>query len=888
MEEKQFYAAIDLGTTNSVIAYGNMIRNKMKPIVLDLDRKNEIGSTSRHPLLPSVVSYYKSKDGSMMADVGDYAKSRYGLYAGYVCKSVKSLMGMTDQVPLVEEIPDKTPADVSGQILSYMIQGARKKLFQSELRDVIITVPASFDSDQCQATIDAARKAGIAVEKENIHEILLYEPKAVIYDFMRMQEDGEIPSDLLSLETDKNVLVFDLGGGTLDVTIHRVGYRQEGILNIQDLAISRYTLLGGDNFDELLAADMLERFEEYWGIKVANNRREEVMCKLRKLAEQLKVELSLAYENARMSGIELPDDYGHEVMDINLFDAYSYEDTYTKERIEKILSPLMGYGYKKEDAARIQRMNERDVNNIIYPVLDVLDKAGSNIKIDAVILNGGMTKFYLIRQRLKEFFGFEPLETSDPDLAVARGAVYYHYCLHKYNVGKIDETKGDMGNPLDSQNENTASEEMPSIYRSAFNTSTILNDSINLGLRGEYVSLLIPAGTELPYRSEEIRDKYKLDKTTDTIGIEIFLGRGKTKNLPNRRIATRVVKLKNSYPINTPISFQIYIDSLRRMRMEAWITGKPDTKAVMDMDMASLKGAKRSTKGIGTTEKLHLNPKSEMNELEALAKRNKNMQGHELNRQITERLEVIGQADNPEDFFEPCMEIVNGRLQSDMMVGYMYTIAVYFQEGWNESQKRRMLKAAKRHFEPFASFTQNSYVRRKALELIAILEPDFADFCRNYLTRASGENEQFKQVILQFIIRYEKDELKAVEFLKDFLKGTDVNKWMAQALIQRYGRGTPKENQKHLVKLVKTIADSLSAQDKESIPSYLVVLLAELCSNDTENSLRADSYTMKHVWRAIQNYLSDSEEGMLASAVTAIWEGTILTQEEEDLINSIV
>ena len=111
-------------------------------------------------------------------------------------------------------------------------------------------VPASFDSDQCQATIDAARTAGINVE--NMHDVLLYEPKAVIYDFMWVLECGEIPSDLLPLDMEKNVLVFDLGG---------------------------------DNFDELLAADMLKRFEEINGIKVSIKRKEEVMCKLRKLAE---------------------------------------------------------------------------------------------------------------------------------------------------------------------------------------------------------------------------------------------------------------------------------------------------------------------------------------------------------------------------------------------------------------------------------------------------------------------------------------------------------------------------------------------------------------------------------------------------------------------------
>lgn len=124
MSEKQYYTAIDLGTTNSVIAYGNIQNNVMRPIVLELDRKNDMGSKSRNPLLPSVVFYYKNNEGKIVTDIGDYAKSRYGTRAGYVCKSVKSLMGTTDQVPLVEEIPDKTPSDVSAQILSFMVKSA--------------------------------------------------------------------------------------------------------------------------------------------------------------------------------------------------------------------------------------------------------------------------------------------------------------------------------------------------------------------------------------------------------------------------------------------------------------------------------------------------------------------------------------------------------------------------------------------------------------------------------------------------------------------------------------------------------------------------------------------------------------------------------------------
>lgn len=887
MSEKQFYTAIDLGTTNSVISYGNIVNDKIKPIVLELDRKNDTGSTSRNPLLPSVVFYYKNNDGIMVTDVGDYAKSRYGTRAGYVCKSVKSLMGVSDQVPLVDEIEDKTPSDVSAQILSYMVNSAKKRLFQKELKDVVITVPASFDSDQCQATIDAARRAGLNVENE--HDILLYEPKAVIYDFMRMQEAGEIPSNLLSLETEKNVMVFDLGGGTLDVTIHRVGCTQEGLYNIRDLAISRYTLLGGDNFDILLADDMLKRFEEMYGIKVSIKRREEVMCKLIKLAEHLKMELSMAYENARMSDFDLPDEYEFEEMDVNLYDSYAFECTYTKKEVEEIVAPLMGYSFKRSDVSRIHNLGEKDVDNIIYPILDVLDKAGADIRIDAVLLNGGMTKFYLIRERLKEFFGFEPLATSDPDLAVSRGAVYYHYCLHKYHIKKMDaaEALSNMGDGTGAQSEheigNRGENRMEDTgeRKVLFHTGTILNDSINLGLRGEYVSLLIPAGTELPYRSEEIRDQYKLEKSTNSIGIELFLGRGTTKNLPNRRIATRVVEFPNTYPANTPISFQIYINSMRMMTMEAWITDRPNTKTIMEMDMASLKAARKTTKGIGTVGKMKLNAKSEINELKNLADRNKSRPNFELNDRIASMIQNIGQASNPEDFFEPCYAILQSCRQSDVMMGYIYMIGMSFQDGWNEDQKRKMLRFAKRHFEEFSlSVQQNGYVLRRAMQLIAVFDPGFLDFYTDYLTRQPGENSQSKQVMFQFAIKNEADNDRLIPFLEKFFKVSDLNKWIAQELIHRFGRGTEKTDQKKLAKIVRNLVTGLNAQERERIPKYLPVVVAELCSNDRENPLREDKYTIKPAWQALQKYLEEEPYAVFASAITNIYNGIDLTEEE--------
>lgn len=874
MADNQFYAAIDLGTTNSVFSYANIVRNKMKPVVLEIERKNDTGSRSRSPLLPSVVFYYKNKEGKMVNDVGDYAKSRYGTRSGYVCKSVKSLMGISDRVDLVEEIEDKTPSDVSGQILSYMLNNAKKRLFQSELNDVVITVPASFDSDQCQATIDAAKKAGINVE--NMHDILLYEPKAVIYDFMRMQEDGEIPSNLLSLDTDKNIMVFDLGGGTLDVTIHKVGYSEEGIINIKDIAISRYTQIGGDNFDEILAAEMLKRFEKMCEVKVSIKRREEVMCKLRKLAEHLKTDLSQEYENASIAGVELDDEYEFEVMDINLYDSYAYEDYFTKKEIEEIVTPLIGKGYTKKDVAMIQNMGERDVNNIIYPILDVLEKAGAGVNIDAVILNGGMTKFYLIKNRLREFFGFDPLTTSDPDLAVARGAVYYHYCLHKYNVRSIQSKQ------MEEVDDTTVEEIKQDIKRTnIFNTDTILNDSINIGLRGEYVSLLIPAGTELPFRSEEIRDRFTLDKETSTVGIEMYLGRGKTKNIPNRRIATRTVDFKKSFPAGTPISFQIYINSMRMMTLEAWITGKPKTKTIMEMDMASLKTAVKSSKDIATTEKIKLNAKSEINNLKNLAERNKTKAGHAFNETIANSIKAIGLAANPEDFFEPCMDAAGQCKQNDMMLAYIYSIALEFKDSWTEQQNRQILNMAKRHFDSNFSFIpQHHYVQRKAISLIAELELDFTGFVENYFNISGDTSDIIRSAMIFCVVSKEDSDEKLARFLKDNVKASDMNEHIARILNQRYGYGTTKENQQYFAKFVKILADGLKVKDKNAIPKYLPVLITELCSLDVHNPLRDDTHTVKYVWKALKVYLDNEEDVEFRDILKMIWDGKLLTTEK--------
>ena len=111
--------------------------------------------------------------------------------------------------------------------------------------------------------------------------------------------------------------------------------------------------------------------------------------------------------------------------------GYAYDDSFTQEAVEKILQPFLGKNLQLADYKKIDSL--QDTKNIIYPVLDVLQKSatklGDEVKVDAVIVNGGMSKFYMVTDRLREFFGLEPIVALDPDQAVARGAAVYHLSL---------------------------------------------------------------------------------------------------------------------------------------------------------------------------------------------------------------------------------------------------------------------------------------------------------------------------------------------------------------------------------------------------------------------------------------------------------------------------
>ena len=702
---------IDLGTTNSVIAYGNLGKQGvLKTTVLQVERRNEDGGIIRDKTLPSVVMYRKDKNGYSPI-VGDYAKSSYGKRYGYVSRSVKSIIGVEENAGLNDEIGDKSPEEISARILTQLLIGAKKQLFsENDIKDVIITIPASFEPAQRKATIKAAELAGI--DTENTHDILLYEPKAVIYNLVNLLENDEIPSRVIDISSPKNILVYDLGGGTLDVTLHKVGYRDD-IPYVEDIAISRYTKLGGDDFDELIAEDLFKRFEMQCGIIIPQSRKEEVMCKLRKIAERLKKEVSSYYENVYMLNKTVDDSYEFSVDEISLFDDYSYLEEISLDEIKKMITKLMGVNLKLSDVSRIDTLTKDDINNIIYPILDTLAKARAkegDIKIDYVVLNGGMTKFYPIKERIDEFFNLESIGITDPDLAVAQGAAYYHYCLHKYNVGKSDMDKN-----IDLNDEKT---------QGVFNTATILNDTLSIGLKGEYICKVAEAGTELPFTSRNMNNRFVVNEETDRFVIELFSGRGKNKNLPNVKIASKIVKLDSIIPAGTEIFLTVNIDAMKFIDLDISTALEPQRIYRINVDnMNNIEDNARKIARLETVEKISLNPVAEINNLKDLVRKiekgacSKNFM--KVTGKIDKLMERIAKAENAADFYEYISRELEGTGLNDFYRGYLYNISFSFTDSWDEEEVENILAQCRKHFrDELKDMTTREYIIDKAISLI--------------------------------------------------------------------------------------------------------------------------------------------------------------------------
>jgi molecular chaperone DnaK len=360
---------IDLGTTNSCVA----VLEGGEPTVLE---NAEGGRTT-----PSVVAFTESGDRL----VGTVAKRQAVMNPENTIFSIKRFMGRKEAEVKEEEtiVPYEvvagpggdvrvdvrgkqySPPEISAMILQKLKTDAEAKLGET-VDSAVITVPAYFNDDQRQATKDAGKIAGLEVKR------IINEPTAASLAYGLDKETA-----------DHTILVFDLGGGTFDVSVLEIG---DGVFEVKATAGDNH--LGGDNWDKAIVEWLVAEFKRDQGVDLAQDKNS--LQRLYEAAEKAKIELSSAQETQ----INLPFITAVEGQPKHL------DMKLTRSKLNELTGELL--------------------ERIVGPVKQALEDAGA--EIDHVVLVGGMTRMPAVRDRVKELTGKEPHQGVNPDEVVAVGA----------------------------------------------------------------------------------------------------------------------------------------------------------------------------------------------------------------------------------------------------------------------------------------------------------------------------------------------------------------------------------------------------------------------------------------------------------------------------------
>ncbi|GGI89547.1 molecular chaperone DnaK [Legionella impletisoli] len=369
---------IDLGTTNSCVA------------VMEGGKPRVIENSEGHRTTPSIVAY--TSDNEVL--VGQAAKRQAVTNPDNTLYAIKRLIGRRYDDPIVQKdikmVPykivkanngdawvevkgqEKAPPQISAEVLRKMKKTAEDYLGE-EVKEAVITVPAYFNDSQRQATKDAGKIAGLEVKR------IINEPTAAALAYGMDKKRG-----------DSIVAVYDLGGGTFDISIIEIA-EVDGEHQFEVLATNGDTFLGGEDFDLALIEYLAAEFKKDSGIDLHNDPL--ALQRLKEAAEKAKIELSSAQQT-----------------DVNL--PYITADASGPKHLNIKLT-----------RAKLESLVEKLVERTIEPCKTALKDAGKSVgEIDEVILVGGQTRMPLVQKTVQDFFGKEPRKDVNPDEAVAVGA----------------------------------------------------------------------------------------------------------------------------------------------------------------------------------------------------------------------------------------------------------------------------------------------------------------------------------------------------------------------------------------------------------------------------------------------------------------------------------
>lgn len=340
---------IDLGTTNSCVA------------VIEGGEAVVVTNAEGARTTPSVVAF--KKDGERI--VGRVAKQQAVSNPDRTISSIKREMGTATKVSI--DGKDYTPQEISAMILAKLKQDAEAYLGDT-VTEAVITVPAYFTDAQRQATKDAGKIAGLEVKR------IINEPTAAALAYG------------IDKEKDQKIMVYDLGGGTFDVSIIEMG---DGVQEV--LATAGNNRLGGDDFDQKIVDWMVDGFRKETGVDLSTDKM--AVQRLREAAEKTKIELS----GGMTSNINLP---------------FITADATGPKHLDMTLS-----------RAEFNRLTADLVEATMKPVKQALSDSGlSAAEIDKVLLVGGSTRIPAVQEAVQKFLGKEPFKGINPDECVAMGA----------------------------------------------------------------------------------------------------------------------------------------------------------------------------------------------------------------------------------------------------------------------------------------------------------------------------------------------------------------------------------------------------------------------------------------------------------------------------------
>lgn len=370
LSEDYYILGIDLGTTNSIISYWDIINEKPEPI----DISNGFGKIP----MPSVVQYRKDDEGESEWVIGEEAFRSMKIYPETTIRSIKRKMGTNEIVEI--DGKEYLPEEISAKILTELVEHCKSLNPKAEIAGLVVSVPYDFDDAAKKATMKACELAGISEKLI----CLIEEPKAaaLAYNFRHQ------------LNQDEKIMVFDFGGGTLDITLFNVLEKDDKHIKLQVISEGGKAYHGGDNVDEYILNKCFDFIEEK-----ANQKREdlspenmvELICRARESKERL----------SGVKAFRIP----------FTFCIPPFVEQMTREDLENIINPFI------EETRKL----------VLKALREVYTGALTPDDIDRVLLEGGSSQMPWVKDMLIGIFNNESkIYTSErPALDISLGATYY-------------------------------------------------------------------------------------------------------------------------------------------------------------------------------------------------------------------------------------------------------------------------------------------------------------------------------------------------------------------------------------------------------------------------------------------------------------------------------